>query len=116
MKKEVVLASGNAGKLHEFEEILGPLGYTVLPQKDVVGPLDVDETGDTFEENALLKAQAVYERRGQGGFGYDPVFLVGDKSYAEMSDEEKNAISHRGRASRLFLTLLKEKEKQYADQ
>ena len=36
--------------------------------------------------------------------------------YDEMSDEEKNAISHRGKASRLFVKLLKEREKQHADQ
>ncbi len=35
---------------------------------------------------------------GQGGFGYDPVFLVDGKSYAEMSDKEKDKISHRGLA------------------
>lgn len=49
----------------EFEEILNPLGYTVVFQKDVVGPLEVEETGDTFEENALLKAQAVFDRCGK---------------------------------------------------
>jgi XTP/dITP diphosphohydrolase len=40
--------------------------------------------------------------RGTGGFGYDPVFLVGDgRTQAEMSDEEKDRISHRGHAVRL---------------
>ena len=39
----MVLARGNAGKLREFEEILNPLGYTVVFQKDVVGPLEVEE-------------------------------------------------------------------------
>jgi XTP/dITP diphosphohydrolase len=44
--------------------------------------------------------------RGDGGFGYDPAFLPADESsgrtMAEMSDEEKDAISHRGRAVRAF--------------
>jgi XTP/dITP diphosphohydrolase len=41
--------------------------------------------------------------RGSGGFGYDPVFLVdGDRTMAELSDEEKDEISHRGRAARLL--------------
>lgn len=35
---------------------------------------------------------------GQGGFGYDPVFMVGEKSYAQMTGAEKDSISHRGRA------------------
>lgn len=35
---------------------------------------------------------------GENGFGYDPVFMVGEKSFAQLSAEEKDAISHRGRA------------------
>ena len=44
------------------------------------------------------------EARGGGGFGYDPVFIPDEESsgrtMAELSDEEKDAISHRGRAAR----------------
>ena len=43
-----------------------------------------------------------WERMGDGGFGYDPVFMVGDRSYSEMDAREKDAISHRGRALRLL--------------
>lgn len=43
-----------------------------------------------------------YERIGNGGFGYDPIFMVGDVSYSEMTAEEKDAISHRGKALRLL--------------
>ncbi len=43
-----------------------------------------------------------YERLGDGGFGYDPVFVVGDKSYSQMSAEEKDAISHRGKALKML--------------
>ncbi len=39
-----------------------------------------------------------YENRGDNGFGYDPLFMVGEKSFAELSAEEKDAISHRGNA------------------
>ncbi len=42
------------------------------------------------------------EASGDGGFGYDPIFLVGDRSFAELSKEEKDEISHRGRASELL--------------
>lgn len=45
--------------------------------------------------------------RGTSGFGYDPLFLVGDRTYAELSDEEKDAVSHRGKAMRLFAERLK---------
>ena len=41
-----------------------------------------------------------YEKRGDGGFGYDPLFYVGDRSFAEFSPEEKYAVSHRGNALR----------------
>ena len=43
-----------------------------------------------------------WERIGDGGFGYDPIFMAGDVSYSEMSAEEKDAISHRGQALRLL--------------
>ena len=39
-----------------------------------------------------------YECRGTNGFGYDPIFMYGEKSFAEISPEEKNSISHRARA------------------
>lgn len=39
-----------------------------------------------------------YEKKGQNGFGYDPLFMVGERSLAEMTAEEKDAISHRGNA------------------
>jgi len=48
----------------------------------------------------VIEGEIAREPRGTNGFGYDPVFLVGDKTYAEMSDEEKNAISHRALAIR----------------
>lgn len=41
-----------------------------------------------------------FERVGDGGFGYDPVFMVGEKSYSQMTAQEKDAISHRGSALR----------------
>ncbi len=44
---------------------------------------------------------------GKDGFGYDPIFLVGDKTYAEMTGEQKDAVSHRGKALRLFVQALK---------
>ena len=67
-----------------------------------------------FPSGERLTARGVCEGviadapRGQGGFGYDPVFLVGEKSYAELSPDEKDAVSHRGRALRLFSEKLKE--------
>ncbi|HBL40977.1 MAG TPA: non-canonical purine NTP pyrophosphatase [Ruminococcaceae bacterium] len=50
-----------------------------------------------------------YEPKGEGGFGYDPLFMVGDKSFAEMSAEEKDKISHRGNALRALARELAER-------
>ena len=61
----VVFATGNAHKVAEVTEILGP-GWEV----DSIDP-DVDETGTTFEENALLKARAVLERTGSPAIADD---------------------------------------------
>ena len=62
------------------------------------------ETFDTVE------GVIARERRGENGFGYDPVFLIADlgRTAAELSPEEKNAISHRGKAVRKFASLLVE--------
>jgi XTP/dITP diphosphohydrolase len=46
--------------------------------------------------------------RGERGFGYDPIFVVGGRSFGEMSDEEKDAVSHRGRALRRLLERLRQ--------
>ena len=189
---DLVFATGNAGKLREAAEILGP-AYRVLSPADVgLAGFDVEETGMTFRENSLLKARALWhacglpcfaddsglevdalggapgiysaryasdhnfasnidrllselsgvedrrsrfrcvvtlilsdgkphffdgacegriacERHGTGGFGYDPVFvpdLYPNLTMAELSEDAKNAISHRGVALRLMATYL----------
>ncbi|HEY4583588.1 MAG TPA: RdgB/HAM1 family non-canonical purine NTP pyrophosphatase [Lysobacter sp.] len=53
---KVVVATGNTGKLAEFERLLAPLGIECVPQGEL-GIGDVDETGLSFVENALLKAR-----------------------------------------------------------
>lgn len=50
-----------------------------------------------------------YEERGTNGFGYDPVFVYGEKTLAEMSGDDKNKISHRGSALRELSYELKKK-------
>ena len=180
----LMIASGNAGKVREFGQLLEGLGLNTQPQPEGI---EVEETGDTFAANARLKAEAVaqatgqwaladdsglsvdalggapgvhsaryastdaarierllkelkdagaldpearsarftaalaladpsgrvvleveghcpgqilIERRGDGGFGYDPIFFVPEVqlSFAEMPKALKAEIGHRGRA------------------
>lgn len=54
-----------------------------------------------------VHGHAADRSRGAGGFGYDPIFLVGDRTTAEMDEAEKDALSHRGRAIRAALPRLR---------
>ena len=56
---KVIAATKNKGKLREMSEILSPLGIEIVPQEEVGIEVDVEETGLTFEANALIKARAV---------------------------------------------------------
>lgn len=183
-----VLATQNPKKKEELVAILGELGVEIVTEEELGIHVDVEETGETFGQNAALKAKAVMEatglpaigddsglcvdalngapgiysarygggelddagrcrllldslrgktdRRahfetdvvaafpngdwiaargtcngtiafapmGSNGFGYDPVFFITDlrKTFAQMTAEEKAAISHRGNALRSF--------------
>lgn len=57
--KEIIIATNNAGKGRDFEALFNPLGIKVLTLKDVAENINVEETGITFEENAILKAETV---------------------------------------------------------
>ena len=63
MSTKVVLASGNAGKLREFTQMLKPVGIRLLPQAEL-NINEVPETGLTFVENALIKARNACEHSG----------------------------------------------------
>ena len=54
--------------------------------------------GKEIVVNGTCEGKIGYAPKGDGGFGYDPVFMVGDKSFAELTAEEKDKISHRGNA------------------
>ena len=62
-KPRLVLASNNFGKLKELRALLGDR-YDVRSMRELGIDVDVDETGETFEENALLKAEALMQRTG----------------------------------------------------
>lgn len=56
--------------------------------------------GDVISARGECQGYIGFEPKGSAGFGYDPLFMVGDKSFAELSAEEKDALSHRGNALR----------------
>jgi XTP/dITP diphosphohydrolase len=68
----------------------------------------VEEDGAEHVFEATCTGTLLRERRGEGGFGYDPIFVPDDsgpddgRTMSELSPAEKNAISHRGRAARLL--------------
>ena len=58
---KLVVATNNQGKVKEFKQLLEPLGFEPVSLKDEGIEIDVTEDGETFAENAHIKAQAVYE-------------------------------------------------------
>jgi XTP/dITP diphosphohydrolase len=192
---KLIIATKNQHKVKEFERILNPFGIEVISQTDAGIHIDVEETADSFEGNARLKARAVFEKTGlptiaddsglevfalngapgiysaryggeacktdqdrcqkllhemkdipdehrtaqfvccvylilsktqeysfigtckgkigyeplgDNGFGYDPIFMVGDLSFGQLSDSQKDFISHRGNALMQLEIKLKE--------
>jgi len=69
---KIVLATSNQGKVKEFQSWIDE--YEVVPFSDVMDPFEIEETGTTFKENALIKARAVYEK-------------LEDKSHIVLSDD-----------------------------
>ncbi|MBQ1408075.1 MAG: XTP/dITP diphosphatase [Eubacterium sp.] len=67
--------------------------------------------GEKIVARGECPGHVLWERRGNGGFGYDPLFLPDESKYtfAEISSEEKNTISHRARALAKLEALLKER-------
>lgn len=189
--ERVIFATGNAGKMREIRAIMADTYPEILSMKEAGIQTDIEEDGETYEENALIKARAVaaaaagglvladdsgleidflgkepgvhsarylgedtpysiknaelirrlegvpeeertarfvcaiaavlpdgreltvratiegwigYEEKGSNGFGYDPIFYVPEfgRTTAELSEEEKNLVSHRGKALRLM--------------
>ncbi len=63
--------------------------------------------GDVIEAEGVCEGFIAFECRGNSGFGYDPIFeLPGGKTFAEISSDEKDAVSHRGLALNAFASRL----------
>jgi XTP/dITP diphosphohydrolase len=65
--------------------------------------------GEETQFEGVVEGEIIREKRGEAGFGYDPVFLPAgyDRTFAEMGVDEKNVISHRGRAVAKLIRFLK---------
>lgn len=70
----------------------------------VVAFIDPENEANSFTVRGECPGVMIRERRGNGGFGYDPLFYMPslNKTYAEITTDEKNAVSHRGKSMRQF--------------
>ena len=73
---KVILASQNQHKLVELSAILSQLGFEIALESEYGLHVDVDETGTTFEENSLLKAEAVMKTSGMPVLADDSGLMV----------------------------------------
>lgn len=69
----------------------------------------IDEKGEAVSVRGECEGKIGYEKLGTNGFGYDPIFMYGDKSFAEIEAAEKNKVSHRANALKLFSKMIKER-------
>ena len=71
------------------------------------------EGGEEHLFEGIVEGRIIDHESGEEGFGYDPLFVPDgfDRTFAEMTAEEKNAVSHRGRAVRKLVAYLHEKQK-----
>ena len=75
--KKFIIATNNAKKLAELDRILNPLGINAVTARDAGVDLgDVEETGTTFEENALIKAMSAFEKSGLPAIADDSGLMV----------------------------------------
>lgn len=103
MKRRLIFATGNEGKMREIREILADTGYEILSMKEAGIDLDIVEDGKTFEENAIIKAKAVMEASGEltladdsgleiDAFGGEPGIYSSRYLGEDTSYTEKNQI------------------------
>lgn len=71
----------------------------------------VDGNGRRHDFEESCEGMIGYAPAGENGFGYDPIFYVGEQSFAQISDAQKDAISHRGKALQKLAAYLEDKIK-----
>ena len=98
----LVIASGNAGKVREFGQLLEDLGLNTQPQPEGI---EVEETGDTFAANARLKAEAVAQATGQWALADDSGLSVDALGGAPGVHSARYAATDAARIERLLQEL-----------
>ncbi len=99
-------------------EGLDDKGRTALLLKNMEGVEDrsahfacaicyIDALGKRHDFYGECQGTIGFSPKGENGFGYDPVFMVGEKSFSELSGKEKDQISHRGKANQKLLAYMK---------
>ena len=73
---KILLATSNAHKVEEFKEMLEPFCYTITSLLDFDEEFDIEETGTTFEENALIKAKTMHDKLGIAVIADDSGLMV----------------------------------------
>jgi len=108
---KLVLASSNAGKIAELSDLLAPLGVSVQPQTDFAVP-DADETGETFAENACLKASEIAKVTGNWAIADDSGLAVNALNGSPGVYSARYGSSDTERITRLLTELGDEKNRQ----
>ena len=73
---KIIFATGNKDKLKEINRVFEGTGYEVISMKDAGFEGDIEETGETFEENSYIKAKAVWDKLGGLVMADDSGFMV----------------------------------------
>lgn len=110
-----VYSARYAGPAHDDEANMSLLLANMKGEEDrrarfhTVISLIIDGKEHQFE--GIVEGQIIHHKKGNQGFGYDPVFMPDgyNRTFAQMSSEEKSTISHRGQAIRKLIEFLKTK-------
>lgn len=79
--KTIIFATGNMGKLREVKQIMEGLPYEIISMKDAGLEVEIDETGTTFEENALIKAKTIAGLAKERGIYRDAIIMSDDSGF-----------------------------------
>ncbi len=96
MSKTIIFATGNEGKMREIKEVLSHDDFKVLSMKEAGVSAEPEETGETFEENAVIKAEAVAELC-RASEEYKDAYVVADDSGLEIDYLNKEPGVHSAR-------------------